>query len=257
MRLPKSGASDLIPFPSSAPCRAAVSGAGVLRRWRVHALRLGRRLWIAGCALLDGRSTGGQHRPARFAQQHGQPRLLVSRCVRGLGPTAPDPWSLLPDAIDAGPDRRAAHTGLDGDHPENCIRLAVFVWQTCFSFSGYEAGWQGLLPGAAVTNPVVHGPDPATLGWCWGLLVMRRWPERGCIAAAPRWRNNPIEKSRWVSRLGNQRTDRRPDASRRSPAARSISRPLEQMLEPVLAGFLIVAITGPGCRTVFNIPGGS
>jgi len=63
----------------------------------------------------------------------------------------------------------------------------VFALGNVLSFSGYEAGLQGLQPESALlTIRLCMGLIPATLV-VLGLLVMRRWPERGLhLQRAPR-----------------------------------------------------------------------
>jgi len=193
MRLPKSWSVwILIPFQLSALVGLQVWSRVSYRRGRVHALRWGAGLWIAGCGLsmvlipLDA-SVG----PLGSLSNMASLGLLVLTIVLvGLGGSTAFliPWSLLPDAIDADPDKPAGlYTAWMVITQKLGIGLAVFALGNVLSFSGYEASLQWLQPESALlTIRLCMGLIPATLV-VLGLLVMRRWPERGLhLQRAPR-----------------------------------------------------------------------
>ena len=90
------------------------------------------------------------------------------------------PILTLPDAIDADPDKPAGlYTAWMVITQKLGIGVAVFALGNGLSLSGYQAA-QGLAQPttALITIRLCMGLIPAVL-IAAGLLVMRRWPEKG------------------------------------------------------------------------------
>jgi GPH family glycoside/pentoside/hexuronide:cation symporter len=90
------------------------------------------------------------------------------------------PWSLLPDAIDADPDKPAGlYTAWMVVIQKFGIGLSVFMLGNGLSLSGYRACTAPeLLPSSALTTiRLCMGLIPAVMV-VLGLLVVRRWPRR-------------------------------------------------------------------------------
>ncbi len=108
--------------------------------------------------------------------------LVLTIVVIGLGASTAYliPWALLPDAIDADPDQPAGlYTAWMVVTQKMGIGVAVFALGNVLSWSGYQASAQLLQPASAlVTIRLCMGLIPAAL-IAAGLLVMRRWPEKG------------------------------------------------------------------------------
>jgi len=90
------------------------------------------------------------------------------------------PWSLLPDAIDADPEKPAGvYSAWMVFTQKICISFALFFFGNLMSLSGYVATKGVEQPQSAlVAIRLCMGLIPATLV-VLGLVVMRRWPERG------------------------------------------------------------------------------
>jgi GPH family glycoside/pentoside/hexuronide:cation symporter len=97
------------------------------------------------------------------------------------------PWSLLPDAIDADPDRPAGPLHrLDGALPEDRHRpqhpaaghSAVGEWLPIRQVCGGAVEMVAQPASALLTVRFCMGLIPALLV-VLGLVVMRRWPEKG------------------------------------------------------------------------------
>ena len=151
---------------------------------RIRALNLGGWLWIAACVAamllvpLDA-SIGPTASASNILRLL---LLLLTILVLGLGASTAYliPWALLPDAIDADPERPA---GLFSSWmvfaQKVCISVALFFFGQLMSLSGYQAAMKMLQPDSAlVAIRLCMGLIPAVLV-ALGLLVMRRWPERG------------------------------------------------------------------------------
>jgi GPH family glycoside/pentoside/hexuronide:cation symporter len=89
------------------------------------------------------------------------------------------PWSLLPDAIDADPEKPAGlYSALMVFTQKICISFALFFFGNLMSLSGYVAAHGIMQPGSALLAiRLCMGVIPATLV-VLGLVVIRRWPER-------------------------------------------------------------------------------
>jgi GPH family glycoside/pentoside/hexuronide:cation symporter len=108
--------------------------------------------------------------------------LIATILVVGLGASTAYliPWSLLPDAIDADPEKPAGQFSAWMVLGQKvCISLALFLFGNLMSFSGYQASRGILQPDSAlVAIRLCMGLIPAVLV-VLGLVIMRRWPERG------------------------------------------------------------------------------
>jgi GPH family glycoside/pentoside/hexuronide:cation symporter len=90
------------------------------------------------------------------------------------------PWSLLPDAIDADPEKPAGQYSAWMVFTQKiCISFALFFFGNLMSFSGYVASRGMLQPDSALLAiRLCMGIIPAVMV-VLGLVVMRRWPEKG------------------------------------------------------------------------------
>jgi GPH family glycoside/pentoside/hexuronide:cation symporter len=150
---------------------------------RVRALQLGSWLWIGACALamvlppLNPAFTplGSPGNGLRLLL------LLATIVLAGLGASTAYliPWSLLPDAIDADPEKPAGqYSAWMVLGQKLCISLALFFFGNLLSLSGYQATLLADQPTSAlVAIRLSMGVIPATLV-VLGLVVMRRWPHR-------------------------------------------------------------------------------
>ena len=151
---------------------------------RVRALHWGAGLWITSCVgamlliPLDAAIAplGSLGNGLRLAALVGV-ILLV-----GLGASTAYliPWSLLPDAIDADPEKPAGQYSAWMVFTQKiCISFALFFFGNLMSFSGYVASRGMLQPDSALLAiRLCMGIIPAVLV-VLGLVVMRRWPEKG------------------------------------------------------------------------------
>lgn len=183
MHLPQSWSTwMLIPFQLSAMAGLELWSRLAARRGRLVALRWGSGLWIAmgGLAMvlvpLDASAAplapGGNG--LKFSLLVGVVVLL------GLGAATAYllPWSLLPDAIDADPERPAGlFTAWMVMTQQLGSAVSVFLLGNLLSWSGYVAGQVGGQPRPAlVMIRLCIGLIPAVLV-VLGLVVMRRWPQ--------------------------------------------------------------------------------
>jgi GPH family glycoside/pentoside/hexuronide:cation symporter len=154
-------------------------------RGRTVALRQGGVLWIAGCLLVMVLQPLNPALPLL-----GDPGnlfklvLLVATIVlSGLGASTAYliPWSLLPDAIDADPEKPAGqYSAWMVLAQKVCISLVIALLGALLTASGYsEALANSEQPASAlVAIRLCMGIIPAVLV-VLGLVVMRRWPEKG------------------------------------------------------------------------------
>ena len=185
MQLPESWSTwILIPFQLSALVGLQLWSRVAGRHGRVCALRWGTGLWIAGClgASLLVPLDGSTAPLGSFSNGISLGLLVLTIMVTGLGASTAYliPWALLPDAIDADPDKPAGlYTAWMVITQKLGIGVAVFALGNGLSLSGYQAA-QGLAqPTTALTTiRLCMGLIPAVLITA-GLLVMRRWPEKG------------------------------------------------------------------------------
>jgi glycoside/pentoside/hexuronide:cation symporter, GPH family len=185
MQLPESWSTwILIPFQLSALAGLQLWSRVAGRHGRVCALRWGTAFWIAGClgASLLVPLDGSTAPLGSFSNGTSLGLLVLTIMVTGLGASTAYliPWALLPDAVDADPDKPAGlYTAWMVVIQKLGIGVAVFALGNGLSLSGYQAA-QGLAqPTTALTTiRLCMGLIPAVLIGA-GLLVMRRWPEKG------------------------------------------------------------------------------
>ena len=174
----------LLPFQLSALVGLQLWSLLSNRRGRIKALHWGGGLWIAACLLsmlfpvLPAGANAAQLAP-----------LIGLILLVGLGASTAYliPWSLLPDAIDADPARPAGlYTAWMVFGQKLIIGLSMSVFGALLSLTGYisSEACSGALsfieqPATALLAiRLCMGLIPATLV-AFGLLVMRRWPDRG------------------------------------------------------------------------------
>ena len=185
MHLPESWSTwILIPFQLSALAGLQLWSRVAGRHGRVCALRWGTGLWIAGCvgATLLIPLDANTAPLASVSNGIGVGLLLLTIMVTGLGASTAYliPWALLPDAVDADPEKPAGlYTAWMVVTQKLGIGVAVFALGNVLSLSGYQASAGLVQPGTALaTIRLCMGLIPAVL-IVVGLLVMRRWPEKG------------------------------------------------------------------------------
>jgi GPH family glycoside/pentoside/hexuronide:cation symporter len=154
------------------------------RSGRLMALRWGGGLWIAACLsvmlLQPLDSTLGA-----FAWPGNAIKLLLllgTIVIAGIGASTAYliPWSLLPDAIDADPEKPAGqYSAWMVLAQKVCISVVIALLGVLLTASGYhEALPNGQQPASAlVTIRLCMGLIPAVLV-VLGLVVMRHWPQR-------------------------------------------------------------------------------
>jgi GPH family glycoside/pentoside/hexuronide:cation symporter len=185
MRVPESWSNwILLPFQISTLVGLQLWTAVAHHHGRLRALHLGAWLWIVGCGAamllvpLDTAlaPTGSASNLLRLSM------LVGTIVVVGLGASTAYliPWALLPDAIDADPERPAGLFSAWMVFAQKiCISFALFFFGQLMSLSGYEAARKILQPDSAlIAIRLCMGLIPAVLV-VLGLVVMRRWPERG------------------------------------------------------------------------------
>jgi len=184
LRLPESWSNwILLPFLVSTLVGLWIWNNLSHRRGRIGALKLGATLWIGGCALamllppLDEAisplgSSGNQIKLLL---------LVITIVLAGLGASCAYliPWSLLPDAIDADPEKPAGqYSAWMVLGQKLCISLALLFFGNLLSVSGYEAAQGSQQPASALMAiRLCMGLIPALLV-VLGLIVVRRWPHR-------------------------------------------------------------------------------
>ena len=155
------------------------------RHGRVAALRWGGGLWIAGCLLvmvlqpLDP-ALGVLGSPGNSFKLLA---LVLTIVVAGFGASTAYliPWSLLPDAIDADPQKPAGqYSAWMVLAQKVCISAVIALLGVLLSASGYSESLAATAqPASALTAiRLCMGLIPALL-IVLGLVVMRRWPEQG------------------------------------------------------------------------------
>ena len=185
MQLPESWSTwILIPFQLSALAGLQLWSKVAGSYGRISALRWGTAFWIAGClgASLLVPLDGSTAPLGSFSNGISLGLLVLTIMVTGLGASTAYliPWALLPDAVDADPDKPAGlYTAWMVVIQKLGIGVAVFALGNGLSLSGYQAA-QGLAQPdtALITIRLCMGLIPAVL-IAAGLLVMRRWPEKG------------------------------------------------------------------------------
>ena len=184
LRLPESWSNwILLPFMVSTLVGLWIWNHTSHRRGRVGALRLGAALWIGGCALAMLMPPLNEAvSPLGSIDNQLKLLLLVATIVlAGLGASCAYliPWSLLPDAIDADPEKPAGqYSALMVLGQKLCISLALLFFGNLLSFSGYDAARGTQQPESAlIAIRLCMGVIPALLV-VLGLVVVRRWPHR-------------------------------------------------------------------------------
>jgi GPH family glycoside/pentoside/hexuronide:cation symporter len=190
MRLPESWSNwILLPFQISTLVGLQIWTRVSHHRGRIQALHWGTCLWIAGCLMamvllpLDTAiaPTGSPGNLLRLSM------LVGAIVVVGLGASTAYliPWALLPDAIDADPERPAGiYSAWMVFTQKICISFALFFFGNLMSLSGYRTGLGAVQPGSAlIAIRLCMGLIPAVLV-VLGLVVMRRWPREELLPTA-------------------------------------------------------------------------
>ena len=174
----------LLPFQLSALLGLQLWSLLSNRRGRLVALRWGAGLWILACLIsmvFPAMQHGGT--PAELIPLIG----LISMVGIGASTAYLIPWSLLPDAIDADPTRPAGlYTAWMVLGQKLIIGVSMSVFGALLSLTGYisSESCDGAMdfiaqPASALfAIRMSMGLIPAILVGI-GLLVMRRWPDRG------------------------------------------------------------------------------
>jgi GPH family glycoside/pentoside/hexuronide:cation symporter len=153
------------------------------RRGRLAALHLGSGLWIAGClaVLVLPPWIPPLVPPAPGPTWSSLIALLTTIITAGIGASTAYliPWSLLPDAIDADPEKPAGqYSAWMVLAQKVCISGVMVGYGGLLSLSGYEQTLGTTQPSSAlVTIRLCMGLIPAVLV-VLGLVVMRHWPRR-------------------------------------------------------------------------------
>jgi GPH family glycoside/pentoside/hexuronide:cation symporter len=184
LRLPESWSNwILLPFMVSTLVGLWIWNSLSHQRGRIGALKLGAALWISGCALAMLLPPLNEA-VSPLGSSGNQIKLLllvVTIVLAGLGASCAYliPWSLLPDAIDADPEKPAGqYSAWMVLGQKLCISLALLFFGNLLSVSGYEAAQGTQQPASAlIAIRLCMGLIPAVLV-VLGLIVVRRWPHR-------------------------------------------------------------------------------
>jgi GPH family glycoside/pentoside/hexuronide:cation symporter len=175
----------LLPFMVSSLAGLWLWSGVSQRSGRLAALRLGGTLWITACLLVMVLQPLDASQPALGSLSNGLKlaALLFTIMLAGVGASTAYliPWSLLPDAIDADPERPAGqYSAWMVLAQKVCISSVIALLGVLLSASGYQESLAASAqPASALTAiRLCMGLIPAVLV-VLGLLVMRRWPERG------------------------------------------------------------------------------
>jgi GPH family glycoside/pentoside/hexuronide:cation symporter len=154
------------------------------RQGRRAALRQGSTLWISGCLLVMVLQPLNSALPVLGSTGNVVKLvlLLLAIVLTGTGASTAYliPWSLLPDAIDADPDKPAGqYSAWMVLAQKVCISVVIALLGALLSASGYnEALSSSAQPASALLAiRLCMGIIPAVLVLL-GLVVMRRWPNR-------------------------------------------------------------------------------
>ncbi len=174
----------LLPFMVSSLAGLWIWNGVCRRSGRVAALRIGGALWIAACLLVMVLQPLDAAQPVIGSLANGLRlgALVLTIMLAGLGASTAYliPWSLLPDAIDADPEKPAGqYSAWMVLAQKVCISAVISLLGVLLSASGYqETLAAGAQPTSAlITIRVCMGLIPALLV-VLGLVVMRRWPDR-------------------------------------------------------------------------------
>ena len=186
MRVPEDWSNwILLPFQLSTLVGLQLWNLVSQRAGRITALHWGAALWISGCLLamvllpLDT-ALGAPTAPANLLRLAA---LVAAILVVGLGASTAYliPWSLLPDAIDADPEKPAGqYSAWMVLAQKVCISAVIALLGVLLSASGYQESLAASAqPGSAlVAIRLCMGLIPAVLV-VLGLVVTRHWPDRG------------------------------------------------------------------------------
>ena len=184
MHLPESWSTwILVPFQLSALAGLQL-WSWVSSRWgRIPALRCGSLIWVGSCLVAMVLRPLNGDLPPFGSFGNGVALVLLVLTIMGVGLGAATayliPWSLLPDAIDADPDKPAGlYTAWMVIIQKIGIGFSVFMLGNGLSLSGYRAAAGMVQPDSALTTiRLCMGVIPAVMV-VLGLLVVRRWPRR-------------------------------------------------------------------------------
>jgi len=184
MRVPEGWSNwILLPFQISTLVGLQIWNRVSHHRGRVQALQWGTRLWIGAClmAMVLPPLDAAMAPFGSFANGLRLALLVLAILIVGFGASTAYliPWSLLPDAIDADPEKPAGQYSAWMVFTQKiCISFALFFFGNLMSFSGYQAARGIDQPESAlVAIRLCMGVIPAVLV-VLGLIVMRRWPKR-------------------------------------------------------------------------------
>ena len=182
----------LLPFLVSSLAGLWLWNAVAHSRGRLSALRWGGGLWVLGCLLVMVLQPLDPGAATNAIPGNGLKLLALigTIVVAGVGASTAYliPWSLLPDAIDADPEKPAGqYSAWMVLAQKVCISVVIALLGALLTASGYsEALASGAQPASAITTiRLCMGLIPAVLV-VLGLLVMRRWPEKGLHRSLPR-----------------------------------------------------------------------
>jgi len=153
------------------------------RRGRLVALRLGSGLWLAGClAMLALQPLDPSVGPTgSWANLVKLVAVLATITTAGFGASTAYliPWSLLPDAIDADPEKPAGqYSAWMVLAQKVCISVVMVLFGGLLSLSGYVQDLGTDQPASAlITIRLCMGLIPAVLV-VLGQVVMRHWPQQ-------------------------------------------------------------------------------
>ena len=159
---------------------------------RLAALRYGSGLWVTACLLVMVLQPLDAGSPTFAIPGNGLKLLGLLGVIMVAGTGASTayliPWSLLPDAIDADPEKPAGqYSAWMVLAQKVCISVVIALLGTLLTASGYsEALATTAQPASAlITIRLCMGLIPAVLV-VLGLVVMRRWPRRGLVCQRSR-----------------------------------------------------------------------
>ncbi len=161
---------------------------------RVKALFQGGRLWITGCLLtmlippIAPNTTFTTLLEVSKFDSFKILALIACILVAGFGASTAYliPWSLLPDAIDADPDKPAgSYTACMVLIQKILVALSVLIVTFLLSIAGYQSApectgamtYSSQPATALFTIRLFMGLIPASLVGC-GMWIMRQWPEK-------------------------------------------------------------------------------
>jgi len=182
MRLPEGWSNwILLPFQISTLLGLWLWNSVCHHRGRLPALRRGAALWIGGCLAAMVLVPLDPAVAPLGSWSNGLRLLLLVMAIVAVGVGASTayliPWSLLPDAIDADPEKPAGQFSAWMVLAQKiCISLALFLFGNLMSLSGYQATRGAVQPDSAlIAIRLCMGLLPAVMV-VLGLTVMRRWP---------------------------------------------------------------------------------